>query len=50
MQKSVVLLLDYNESFSLKYPYVCKRMVNKTQPFSFQLNLPLTKCTKQHLN
>ena len=25
-------------------------MVNKTSPFSFQLNLSLIECTKQHLN
>ena len=50
LRKSDLLLLNNNELFSLKSPYACKYMVNKTPTFSFQLNLSLTKCTKQHLN
>ena len=43
-----MFLLNYIESISRKYLYVCKLMENKTPPFSFQMNLSLTKCTKKH--
>ena len=48
--KTGMFLLNSIESFSLKSPYVCKQMVNKTTSFSLEFNLSLTKCTKQHSN
>ena len=50
LRKSDIFLLNYNESFSLKSPYVCKLNGKQNTTFQFSITLISKENMKQHLN
>ena len=50
LRKSDIFLLNYNESFSLKSPYVCKFNGKQNTTFQFSITLISKENVKQHLN